>query len=249
MLRLLLSDELWSKLKEIMLQEGIYDKPALRITVEGMLYRMRVGCPWRDLPIAFGCWNSIYKRFNAWCAKGKWYKIFKALVIEPDLEWAFIDGSYAKAHQHSAGAVGNGDEGIGKSRAGNTSKIHLAVDGYGLPIDFDITGGDVNDCKAAPEIIARLPKTDVVIADKGYDSKTIREQIASKGSQVVIPRKRNSIKGNGDLDRGLYKYRHLVENTFARLKHYRALATRFDKLKRNYQSTVAMACVLLWLPM
>ncbi|MEO6922184.1 MAG: transposase, partial [Collimonas sp.] len=86
-------------------------------------------------------------------------------------------------------------------------------------------------------------------ADKGDDSERIREQIVVIGSQVVIPRKRNSIKGNDDLDRGLYRCRHLVENAFARLKHYRALATRFDKLKRNYESVVAMACAFLWLSM
>jgi len=65
----------------------------------------------------------------------------------------------------------------------------------------------------------------------------------------VIPRKRNSIKGNTDLDKGLYRYRHLVENAFARLKHFRAVATRFDKLKRNYQGLIAMACAFMWLPM
>lgn len=64
--RLLLSDEHWSKLRKILRQMAIYDKPDLRLTVEGILYRMRAGCPWwRDLPEAFGCWNSIYKRFNA----------------------------------------------------------------------------------------------------------------------------------------------------------------------------------------
>jgi transposase len=71
----------------------------------------------------------------------------------------------------------------------------------------------------------------------------------SQGAKSVIPRKRNSVKGNADLDRGLYRYRHLVENTFARLKHYRAVASRFDKLKRNYENVVAMACMILWLPM
>ena len=64
MLRLMLNDELWFKLREIMLQHGIYDKPNLRMIVEAMLYRMRVGCPWRDLPTDFGCWNSIYQQFN-----------------------------------------------------------------------------------------------------------------------------------------------------------------------------------------
>jgi hypothetical protein len=71
-------------------------------------------------------------------------------VVEPDLEWVFIDGSYAKAHQHSTGAASSEDEAIGKSRAGNTSKIHLAVDAYGLPVEFEITGGQVNDCTGAP---------------------------------------------------------------------------------------------------
>ena len=114
MTRLLLSDEHWSKLHKILLRKTIYDKPDLRMTVEAILYRIRTGCPWRDLPQAFGCWNRIYKRFNAWSAAGKWIEIFKALVVEPDLEWAFIDGSYAKAHQHSAGAASGEDEQSGK---------------------------------------------------------------------------------------------------------------------------------------
>ena len=59
----------------------------------------------------------------------------------------------------------------------------------------------------------------------------------------------NSKTGNSSLDRGLYRYRHLVENAFARLKSYRAIAMRYDKLKRNYESMVALACGFLWLPM
>jgi transposase len=243
--RLLLSDELWSKLEKILHQASIYNKRDLRMTVEGMLHRMRVSCPWRDLPEAFGYWNSVYKRFNTWSAGGKWLRGFKVLVNEPDLEWEFIDGSYVKAHQHSAGAASDETEAIGKSRAGNTTKIHLAVDAYGLPIEFVITSGEVNDCTAVPELIAKLPHAQAIVADKGYDSERIREQIEAKGSKAVIPRRRNSVKGNADLDRGLYRYRHLVENAFARLKHYRAVASRYDKLKRNYESVGAS----LWGPM
>ncbi|MBB3105475.1 transposase [Azomonas macrocytogenes] len=136
--RLMLSDEHWSKRQEILLHKAIYNKRDLRMTVEGMLYRMRTGCPWRDLPKAFGHWNKVYKRFNAWSASGKWLKIFKRLVVEPDMEWVFVDGSYTKAHQHSAGAASGADESIGKSRAGNTSKIHLAVDAHGLPMFYPI---------------------------------------------------------------------------------------------------------------
>ncbi len=87
------------------------------------------------------------------------------------------------------------------------------------------------------------------IAGKGYDSEEIREQIKQKTSIPIIPRKKNSKTGNIDVDWDLYKYRHLVENLFARLKHFRAIATRYDKLRRNYASMLAMACSSIWLPM
>ncbi len=249
MTRLMLTDELWSKLRAIMQQQGIYDKPNLRMMVEGMLYRMRVGCPWRDLPSVFGFWNSVYKKFNRWSSKDKLVSIFKALIQDPDLEWEFIDGSIVKAHQHSAGATGKDEQAIGKSVAGNTTKIHMAVDACGLPIEFELTGGEVHDCKVAPEFIEKLPVSEYIIADKGYDSEELRQLIRGRLSIPVIPRKSNSTTGNDDIDWTLYKYRHLVENVFARLKHFRSIATRYDKLKRNYASMLALACGYLWLPM
>ena len=110
----------------------------------------------------------------------KWFNIFKALASDPDWEWEFIDGGYVKAHQHSAGAASQESQAIGKSRAGNTTKIHLAVDGYGLPVEFEITGEEVNDGSAAPDLIARLPGAKAIVADKGYDSECIRGQITKK---------------------------------------------------------------------
>ena len=247
--RLMLSDEHWYKLKRIMHHFGIYDKPHLRTTVEGMFYRMRTGCPWRDLPEYFGHWNTIFQQFNRWSLNNKWMNIFNALVIDPDLEWEFVDGSLVKAHQHSAGAATKENEAIGKSVAGNTTKIHMAVESCGFPIAFEITGGEVHDCKQAPSFIQSLPTAQYTVADKGYDSEELRQLIRDKSSIPVIPRKNNSIIGNADMDWGLYKYRHLVENVFARLKHFRSIATRYDKLKRNFASMLAMACRYLWLPM
>jgi len=240
-------DEHWSKLRKILRAEGIYDKPTLRLMVEGMLYRLRAVCPWRDLPECFGHWNSIYKKFNAWSASGKWRNIFRKRVIDPDVAWEFIDGSYVKAHPHSAGAAGKESQAIGQSRAGNTSKTHLAVDSYGLPIEFVITGGETHNAKTASEFIAQLSATDALIADKGYDSEAICELVEKKGAKAVILRKSNSVIGSGEMDWALYRYRHLVENAFARLKQLRAVATCYDKLKRNYESSVAMACEFLWL--
>lgn len=249
MARLMLSDELWSKQRRIMLQHRIYDKPGLRLMVEAMLYRVRVGCPWRDLPAEFGCWNSVYQQFNRWSLKDKLMKIFKGLVQDPDLEWEFIDGSIVRAHQHSSGGISDENQAIGKSVGGNTTKIHMAVDAFGLPIEFLLTRGEVHDAKEAQNRIQKLPNADFIIADKGYDSEEIREQIRQKSSTPIIPRKKNSRTGNADIDWGLYKYRHLVESVFARRKHFRAIATRYDKLKRNYASMLAMACSYIWLPM
>lgn len=247
--RQMLTDEHWSKLKAMMLKLNIYNKPTLRQTTEGILYRIRVACPWRDLPADFGAWNAVYKRFNEWSRSEKLLQLFTAFVKEPDLEWSFVDGSIVKAHQHSSGAPSGEETAIGKSVAGNTTKIHMAVDSYGLPIHFTVTGGEVHDAKEAPNLIASLPKVDYVIADRGYDSQSLRDQIINQGATPVLPRKRNTTVGNDDIDWCLYRYRHLVENVFARLKHYRAIATRYDKLKRNFHGVLALACVLLWIPM
>ena len=95
--------------------------------------------------------------------------------------------------------------------------------------------------KEAPRLVAELPDADYIIADRGYDSEDLRIQIRNKGAIPIIPRKKNSIVGNDDIDWCLYKYRHLVENVFARLKHFRAIATRYDKLKHCLKG------LLLWL--
>mgnify|MGYP002741664390 CR=1 FL=1 len=131
------------------------------------------------------------------------------------------------------------------------SKIHLIVDACGNPLEVIITAGNVNDVSIAPELIAAvdLAETEVVSADKGYDSDKLRAQIEEEGSKANIPYKRDREEKNKDMDWYLYKIRHLVENAFARLKHYRAIATRYDKLKRNYLSTVLLGCIMVWLPL
>jgi len=94
-----------------------------------------------------------------------------------------------------------------------------------------------------------LPVCEFTIADKGYESEKNRDKIRSRNSYSVIPKKKNSKTGNDDLDWHLYKLRHLVENIFARLKHFRSIATRYDKLKRNFKGMLSLACLYIWLPM
>ncbi len=121
---MMLNDEYWSKLEEILPQESIDNKRNLRMTVKGILYRMRVSCPWRNLPQAFGCWNSIYKRFNAWALSRKWIHIFKALAIDLDWEWEFIDGRAMLKRKAIVREQRVKNLKLkAKSRAGNTTKI------------------------------------------------------------------------------------------------------------------------------
>ncbi|ENM3854536.1 IS5 family transposase [Vibrio cholerae] len=248
--RTMLTDKAWEILKQILKESGrVYNKYEHRNTLEGILYRMRTGIQWRDLPERFGRWNSVFRRFNLWSKKGVLQKLFQSISSDNDPEWLFIDGSIVKAHQDSSGAASRSDEAIGKSRGGNSTKIHLAVDSGGLPVYFEISGGQVHDIAHAQSLIAEAPKSSSVTADKGYDSDSLRTFIEAKGCMANIPRKENSKTGNGHMDWCLYKYRHLVENAFLKIKKYRAIATRYDKLARNYASTVALAFVMVWLPM
>lgn len=139
-------------------------------------------------------------------------------------------------------------QGIGKSVAGNTSKIHLMVDAHGNPIDFIITGGQVHDVKIAPQLIKQndLTHTEILSADKGYDCEHLREQIQQTQTQPNIPKKSNTKTKDHSMDWYMYKVRHLVENAFMKIKKFRAVATRYDKLLVCYQSTVAFACICQW---
>lgn len=103
-------------------------------------------------------------------------KAFQTLTAGPDME-VFIDVSYAKALQHSAGDASSKDEAIGKSRADNTSKIHLAVDACGLPVVFEVTGGQINDLH--PGV-----RTD---CQGSRHREVIREQVEQQGAKAVIP--------------------------------------------------------------
>ena len=217
--RTMLTDQHWQKLKSILRNLSIHHNSNLRNFIEAILYRIRTGCPWRDIPLSFGQSNSIFKRFNRWSSSGKLLSLFKLLASHPDMQWIFIDGSHIRAHQHSAGIA---NQAISKSVGGNSSKIHLIVDAHGNPIDFIITDGTTHDVKVAPDLITKLNlhETEIVCADKGYDSESLRDQIRNTGAKANIPKKLNSRSSNDHMDWYLYKIKHLVENMFSRLKQF-----------------------------
>lgn len=199
--RLMLSDAAWNFLSRVMHMSGrIYNKPEHRMTLEGILFRLRTGIPWRDLPPEFGGWSSVFCRFNLWSKKGVMSGIFSHLPKLHDTQWLFIDGSIAKVHQDGANVAEPKAQDIGNSRGGNSTKIHLAVDSGGLPVHFELSGGQANDVVHAESLISNSPESAVVIADKGYDSDKLREFIKAAGGDSEIPRRSNNKKGNQHMD-------------------------------------------------
>lgn len=99
----MLNDQHWSKLTAIFRNFNIYFKLNLRNFIEAILFRIRTGCPWRDLPQELCKPNSIFKKYNRWSKNSKFMNIFKLFSKHASKEWIFIDGSHVRAHQHSAG--------------------------------------------------------------------------------------------------------------------------------------------------
>jgi transposase len=105
--RYALRDDQWERISELLPgREGHVGVTAQnnRLFVEAVLYRYRAGVPWRDLPERFGMWKSVHTRFNRWAQSGVWERVFKVLSADSDNEYAMIDSTIVRAHQHSAGA-------------------------------------------------------------------------------------------------------------------------------------------------
>ena len=120
------------------------------------------------------------------------------------------------------------------------------VDALGNPTGFFLTGGEAHDLVGADHLLPDM-QADTLIGDKGFDAdERVIEKLAAAGKTAVIPPKTNR-KSPRDYDRDLYKARHLIENFFAKLKQFRAIATRYDKTARNFLAAVHLAACVIWL--
>lgn len=126
-----------------------------------------------------------------------------------------------------------------------TSKIHAVVDALGNPVRWLLTGGEVADITQAKPLLDGL-QADAVLADKGYDADALIDSIQTSGAMAVIPPKRNRVVQRS-YDRHLYKDRNLVERFFNRIKQFRRIATRYEKLARNYLSFLNLVCAYIWI--
>ena len=157
-----------------------------------------------------------------------------------------MDSTCCRAHQSSAGArKSSGPQAIGITRGGLHTKIHAVCDALGNPLRFVLTPGQRHDSKPVPELPDGL-QAKAILADKAYDSDKIAQSAQAQGMQVIIACKVNR-KKQRILDRQRYRARHLVENLFQRMKVFRRVATRFDKLDVTFMGFVHIAGIMKWL--
>jgi transposase len=135
---------------------------------------------------------------------------------------------------------------MGRSRGGLTTKIHAVVDACGLPITLKLTEGQAHDGRSAQDMLGSIEAGDILLADRAYDSDALRKTLAERGAWANIKPMpgRRTIPAFSDV---LYRYRNLVERFFNKLKHYRAVATRYDKQAENYLAGVKLASIRIWM--
>ena len=214
---------------------------------------LKAGCRWQDCPADYGPSTTIYNRFNRWSHRGLWTRLFATLSARAELpDDLSIDSTAVRVHRPMLGEKGGPRrkrgakiQGIGRSRGGPTTKIHALTDACGRAVAFILGPGNHADISAVPALLDKMPPPTRLLADKGYDANSLRERLAASKTEAVIPSTR-SRKTPIPYDAVAYIDRNLIERAFCRLKDWRRIATRYDKLAINFESTVAIAAVILW---
>ena len=171
-----LRDATWASLHaKLVAIPGIWkrDVERLRQFVEAVVYVLRTGVAWEDLPERFGKPNSLHRRFRRWSQQGIWDEVFTAGVPEDALETVMVDATITKAQRFASGARGGGKEDLGRSRGGLTTKIHALVDERGRPLCYLLTPGQAADCRHAETLLEGVSSA-CLIGDRAYDTDALR---------------------------------------------------------------------------
>jgi len=218
-----LTESVWARLGPLLPENGRRGKPWRdhRQVINGILWRLRVGAPWRDIPERYGPWQTCYDRFVRWRRDGTWDRLLayaqRVADAAGELAWIVcVDGTSVRAHQHAAGARRDPSEAdsatgsryptgeaLGRSRGGFTTKLHLACDGQGRVLSVVLTAGQRHESTQLGAVLdaIRVPRPggcgrprkrpDHLIADKGYSYPTCSQLLRHRGLAHTIPERRD----------------------------------------------------------
>jgi transposase len=254
-----LTDEQWAKLEPLIERCRPPHKTEhidLRGTIAAIIWRHKKGAPWRDIPAELGPWWRAEQTFRRWSRHGVWERLLDLAQAHGAVElgMVYLDGTSIRAHHKAAGAIKNGrtsaqrdaDEGLGRSRGGFGTKACVIADASGRAIGFALAPGQAHELPLAPMLLTLLVAIPLwILGDRGYSSHAFRELIWSLGARPAIPPKGN--EAPVACPSWIYPNRNRVERLWARLKEWRAVATRYEKTARSFMGVLCMAATMDWL--
>jgi transposase len=213
----------------------------MHLVLESILFVLTEGCSWRAIDRPQARWNSVYQYFRRWCLRGTLQKVLTQFGPELAPGWHFLDSTYVKVHADGSNpAGGQALQAMGRTKGGLNTKIHALVNVRSQAVVIALSAGNQADISLAEELTECLPEGSTLIGDKAYDSSTLRQTAATTGIKTCIPARTNRTT-TVPFSATLYRRRHRVENFFERIKRYRRVATRYDKLAETFLGFVCLA--------
>lgn len=219
---------------------------SLDLLLEALFYRLRNAGPWRDLPECFGPKSTIHGWHNKWAKTGLWDKMLKTCAKKSRGAVRLVDGTHVRVHQCAANPAGGAAaQAMGKTRGGRNTKLMVLADSRGRMLRLAAVEGQAYEGHHVVGLVDRDYGL-LIVGDKAYDDDKLRGALHQLGHQTCFPGKKNR-KVKAKYSKRLYRVRYRIENLFCRLKRWACVATRRDKLARNYVSLVQFAGVIDWL--
>jgi transposase len=246
-----ISEEQYEQIKNSLpLQRGNVSLTNLQV-LNAILYVTEQGCKWRGLPKRFGRWHTIYTRMNRWAKNGVLDRVFEQLqneqIVRIKIEALSLDSTSVKVHPDGTGALKkNGPQAIGKSRGGWNTKIHMVAADARTAITFSLSPGNDHDAphgRALLEQLGPMPEGLALLMDRAYEGDETRQLVLDLGMIPVVPPKSNRLHP-WDYDRAIYKKRNEIERLFRRLKGFRRIFSRFEKLDVLFLAFLCFALIV-----
>ena len=218
--------------------------------LNAILYVAEHGCKWRGLPPRFGNWHTIYTRMNRWSKSGVLDRVFEQLqrqrIVRLKLEAVSLDSTIVKVHPDGTGALKkNGPQSIGRSRGGWTTKLHMVAADARTALTFSLSPGQAHDVPEGRKLLRRLGRqraNPALVMDRAYEGDATRQLALDLGFTPVVPPLKTR-REPWTYDRAMYKRRNEIERLFRRLKGFRRIFSRFEKLDALFRGFVLFALI------